>query len=122
MPSQRRTIPGLLATILAFSTVALAQSFVTVTSQPSGSSSPTTTSRIPQTTYVDVGKGDHTFRPETIQAAIGDIITFRFYPVNHSVVRADYLRYFSCSSLGLEFLVMLQSLNINPTVHAYHTS
>jgi hypothetical protein len=29
-------------------------------------------------------------RPETTQAAIGDTIEFAFYPLNHSVVRAEY--------------------------------
>ena len=30
------------------------------------------------------------FVPDTIEADVGDIITFQFFPPNHSVVRAEY--------------------------------
>lgn len=29
-------------------------------------------------------------RPETTEAAVGEIIEFNFYPLNHSIVRAEY--------------------------------
>lgn len=44
----------------------------------------------PQTHTVRVGLLDHKIRPETTNAAIGDIIEFDFYPLNHSVVRSEY--------------------------------
>jgi plastocyanin len=38
---------------------------------------------------VEVGKGGHTFKPDVVQANIGDIVEFNFFPPNHSVVRAE---------------------------------
>ncbi|KAJ0108509.1 hypothetical protein J7T55_002113 [Diaporthe amygdali] len=32
----------------------------------------------------------HKFTPQTVNASVGDIIQFRFYPTGHSVVRAEY--------------------------------
>lgn len=43
-----------------------------------------------QTHTIQVGLLDHKMRPETTEAAIGDIIEFDFYPLNHSIVRAEY--------------------------------
>ncbi|OAG03953.1 uncharacterized protein CC84DRAFT_1149715, partial [Paraphaeosphaeria sporulosa] len=43
-----------------------------------------------QTYTVQVGNGDHKFKPDVIQAEVGDIVEFDFYPVNHSVIRAEY--------------------------------
>ena len=39
---------------------------------------------------VNVGKGNFRFDPNETYAEPGDIITFNFYPTNHSVVRAAY--------------------------------
>jgi hypothetical protein len=39
---------------------------------------------------VTVGKGAHRFDPETLTASAGDVVTFEFFPLNHSVVRAQY--------------------------------
>lgn len=39
---------------------------------------------------VKVGLLDHKMRPETTEAAVGDFVEFDFYPLNHSVVRAEY--------------------------------
>jgi len=49
-----------------------------------------TTSSVQQTHTISVGNGDHKFRPDVTQAAIGDLIEFDFFPPNHSVVRAEY--------------------------------
>lgn len=43
-----------------------------------------------QTHTIQVGLLDHKMRPETIDAGIGDTVEFDFYPLNHSVVRAEY--------------------------------
>ncbi|KAF2468442.1 uncharacterized protein BDR25DRAFT_173938, partial [Lindgomyces ingoldianus] len=43
-----------------------------------------------QTHTISVGNGDHKMRPDVTQAEIGDIIEFRFFPPNHSIVRAEY--------------------------------
>jgi plastocyanin len=42
----------------------------------------------PATHTVNVGLADHKFEPDTIDAAVGDLVVFKFYPTNHSVVRA----------------------------------
>ncbi|EPE29278.1 Cupredoxin [Glarea lozoyensis ATCC 20868] len=42
------------------------------------------------TTKVAVGANGHVFTPEVITAAVGDIIEFQFYPLNHSVARSDF--------------------------------
>jgi hypothetical protein len=49
-----------------------------------------TSSSVPQTHTIQVGLLDHKIRPDTTEAAIGDIIEFDFYPANHSIVRAEY--------------------------------
>lgn len=55
--------------------------------QKSGASSSSTPAAV-ATFTVEVGKGGHAFRPDVVQAGVGDIVTFNFYPLNHSVVRA----------------------------------
>ncbi|KAJ4985925.1 extracellular serine-rich protein [Stagonosporopsis vannaccii] len=52
--------------------------------------STSTSSSAPQTHTIQVGLLDHKMRPETTEAPAGDIIEFDFYPLNHSVVRAEY--------------------------------
>lgn len=49
-----------------------------------------TSSAAAQTHTISVGNGGFTFRPDVTQASPGDTIKFRFYPQNHSVVRAEY--------------------------------
>ncbi|KAA8911995.1 hypothetical protein FN846DRAFT_997864 [Sphaerosporella brunnea] len=39
---------------------------------------------------VTVGKAAHRFDPDTVYAAVGDVITYEFYPTNHSVVRGAW--------------------------------
>ncbi|KAH3955956.1 hypothetical protein HBH98_256280 [Parastagonospora nodorum] len=65
--------------------VCFAEPSVTEESPSSSASSAPT-----QTYTVQVGLADHKFQPDTVQAGIGDIVEFRFYPANHSVVRAKY--------------------------------
>ncbi|KAF5845307.1 hypothetical protein GGP41_002903, partial [Bipolaris sorokiniana] len=43
-----------------------------------------------QTHTIQVGLADHKFRPEATVANVGDTVEFAFYPLNHSVVRAEY--------------------------------
>jgi plastocyanin len=57
-------------------------------STPNNSSlGPSSTARVH---VVTVGKGAHRFDPETLTASVGDVVTFEFFPLNHSVVRAQY--------------------------------
>ena len=39
---------------------------------------------------VSVGKNGLTFDPSMIHAAVGDVIEFRYWPLNHSVVAGDF--------------------------------
>jgi hypothetical protein len=41
---------------------------------------------------INVGKGgNHAFDPEVTYAHAGDLVVFRFFPTNHSVVRGEYV-------------------------------
>jgi plastocyanin len=50
---------------------------------------------------VAVGKDGLKFTPDTIQANVGDQITFEFFPKNHSVVQADFDNPCNPSASGL---------------------
>lgn len=70
----------------------ISSSFVAATTtstinRPSG----TSLSVRPAATYkISVGI-DHKFSPDITQALVGDLIEFDFMPLNHSVVRAEYV-------------------------------
>ncbi|KAF2847033.1 hypothetical protein T440DRAFT_404397, partial [Plenodomus tracheiphilus IPT5] len=64
---------------------------VATTSTTSRSPSSSTSSAPLQTHTIQVGLADHRMVPNVTQAAVGDTLEFRFYPLNHSVVRAEYL-------------------------------
>ena len=71
--------------ILTYAVLSLA--FISVSAQEL--QPPSTTTRAAASTFtVEVGKGDHAFRPDVIQAKMGDSVQFNFNPLNHSVVRA----------------------------------
>ncbi|KIW75170.1 hypothetical protein Z517_11942 [Fonsecaea pedrosoi CBS 271.37] len=53
--------------------------------------SPTSTSTQPITVTIAVGNGGHTFIPDVVQVSPGNYVEFDFYPLNHSVVRAEYM-------------------------------
>ena len=54
------------------------------------STTPTTTQGEVTIHTVAVGKATNQFQPNSINANPGDIVTFQFYPKNHSVIRAEY--------------------------------
>ena len=39
---------------------------------------------------VSVGKSGLTFAPDVIRAQVGDVIEFRYWPLNHSIVAGDF--------------------------------
>lgn len=39
---------------------------------------------------IDVSRQDHYFTPNSINALPGDIVNFKFWPGNHSIIRATY--------------------------------
>lgn len=51
---------------------------------------PTTTRDEITIHYIDVSNRTHYFTPNSINALPGDIVSFKFWPGNHSVIRADY--------------------------------
>ncbi|RYP72249.1 hypothetical protein DL770_007993 [Monosporascus sp. CRB-9-2] len=62
----------------------------TTSSSASYTSASSTSSRTGTATHtVSVGL-DHKYVPDTIEAEVGDIINFRFYGANHSVVKAEF--------------------------------
>ncbi|KAH9868973.1 hypothetical protein J1614_008050, partial [Plenodomus biglobosus] len=81
---------------LQFITACLAQirsseNVVAMASTTSKSASSSVSSAPLQTHTIQVGLADHKFVPNVTQAAVGDTLEFRFYPLNHSVARAEYL-------------------------------
>jgi len=49
---------------------------------------------------VNVGSGGFSYDPNTTYADVGDIVTFVFYPTNHSVIRAEYTGSDACGAGG----------------------
>jgi plastocyanin len=50
---------------------------------------------------VNVGSGGNfKYDPDTIFANIGDVVMFKFYPSNHSVVRGEYTGSSECGNSG----------------------
>ncbi|KAF2634635.1 Cupredoxin, partial [Massarina eburnea CBS 473.64] len=41
---------------------------------------------------VVVGNGTNTFEPNNVKAAVGDTVTFKFWPKNHSVAQATFAK------------------------------
>lgn len=79
-----------LLALLGLGSIACAQS--TSATNTSGSSSPSGTSSSAAVTHtVTVGKANFAFVPDSLQANIGDIVEYHFFPQNHSVARAEYL-------------------------------
>jgi hypothetical protein len=60
---------------------------LTISTPNTSTLGPSSTARIH---VVTVGKGAHRFDPETFTASPGDVVMFEFFPLNHSVVRAQY--------------------------------
>ncbi|EEH41325.1 hypothetical protein PAAG_03611 [Paracoccidioides lutzii Pb01] len=54
--------------------------------------SSSSSTKTPATHTVSVGPKSslHAYVPNSVQADVGDVILFEFYPTNHSVVRADF--------------------------------
>lgn len=71
--------------------VAGAQSTTTPTTTAASSSSSTTSTYTGITTHtIAAGQNGFSFTPATVQADVGDVIEWQFYPSNHSVARAAY--------------------------------
>ncbi|KAL8823908.1 MAG: hypothetical protein Q9191_005455 [Dirinaria sp. TL-2023a] len=78
---------------LSFAGFCSAQPALTTTLTPTSfsfSSFQSTTSNEIQTHTINVGKESYQYSPDTVSAAVGDVIEFQFFPPNHSVARAQY--------------------------------
>lgn len=86
------TLAQIVAAVLAqSSSEAYTSSSFGLASSTSGSASPSATATDgTQVHIVTVGDLAWQFSPSTIYAKPGDVVQFRFYPTNHSVVRAEY--------------------------------
>jgi plastocyanin len=77
---------------------------VLASAAPPTTTQATTTSTAPegtQTHTVLVGSGgDFQYHPNSINASVGDVISFQFYPTNHSVIRGEYTGSEACGSGG----------------------
>lgn len=62
----------------------------TTTSSSSTTSTPASSSSNATVHDVAVGQNGLTFTPDTLTAAVGDTVTFHFYPINHSVVQSSF--------------------------------
>jgi plastocyanin len=71
-------------------TLASAQSSSS-TATPTTSSASTSATSTPKVHTVEVGPGGQFgYVPNNLTADVGDIVSFLFYPTNHSVVRGEY--------------------------------
>jgi plastocyanin len=62
-----------------------------VSSDAASLSSTTSASASPKVHLVQVGAGGFHFEPAQLDnVAVGDVVTFEFYPPDHSVARAEY--------------------------------
>lgn len=43
-----------------------------------------------ETIRIDVGENGLAFTPDTVTAKVGDVLSFNFHPINHSVVMGDF--------------------------------
>lgn len=67
------------------------QSATAAPSATGTASSSASTSSEPQIHLVKVGAGGFQFEPaELTNVSVGDIVTYEFYPLDHSVARAEY--------------------------------
>ena len=55
------------------------------------------------TISVDVGKGGLVFAPDTVKAAVGDVVEFRFVGGFHDAVTADYATPCQPATSGVKF-------------------
>lgn len=64
----------------------------------SGTLNPTATPTVHVVTVAN--NGDNSFHPNVTYAKPGDIVSFQFWPTNHSVVRGEYTGSESCGANG----------------------
>lgn len=88
MPSLRRTWLAVLC-LAAHSTIASGQE-VSGATGAINDTTPTSSQDEITVHYIDVSNRTHYFTPNSINARPGDIVSFKFWPGNHSVIRSEY--------------------------------
>jgi hypothetical protein len=87
----------------------------------STASTPSSITR-PTVHVVAVGpSGDHQFHPNVTIAEVGDIVSFRFYPTNHSVVRGEYVGSDACTGTGCNPCVPYELIHPDETEKGFHS-
>jgi plastocyanin len=82
---------------------------------------PSTVTR-PTVHVVAVGpSGDHQFHPNVTIAEVGDIVSFRFYPTNHSVVRGEYVGSDACAGSECNPCVPYELIHPDDTEKGFHS-
>jgi plastocyanin len=102
MPSRNvLSLCRILGTILLANIVAFVSAAEGATSTATKSSTASASSSTPTTHIVTVGNnGDNSYHPNVTFANPGDIVSFQFWPTNHSVVRGEYAGSESCGAGG----------------------
>jgi plastocyanin len=96
----------------------LLSAILTTTAQSAAASGPASSAStgIPKVHVVAVGaSGDFTYNPNVTIAAVGDIVSFQFYPTNHSVVRGEYTNSTACGPGGCNPCVPYETIHSDKT-------
>jgi len=81
---------GLQSATLPPTPISLHSTAVSISSR-SGSSATSSASSEPQVHLIKAGSGGFKFTPQELtNVSVGDIVTFEFYPPDHSVVQAEF--------------------------------
>ncbi|KAE8139071.1 hypothetical protein BDV38DRAFT_270250 [Aspergillus pseudotamarii] len=70
--------------------IARCQKSQTTTTEANATTTETSKGAATHTIQVGPRSDPHQYVPSSVNASVGDVIVFEFYPRNHSVVRADY--------------------------------
>jgi hypothetical protein len=113
-------ITGILIQLLQ---VTSAQGNINSGSTTSSTTSPSSTTFSRSKVHViEVGlAGDHQFVPNVTSAAIGDIVSFRFHPTNHSVVRGEYVGTNACTIGGCNPCVPYELIHPDQKEKGFHS-
>jgi plastocyanin len=115
--SPSRGLGNILLLTAAFWNLSCAQSL----NSNSTASTPSSVTR-PTVHVVAVGpSGDDQFHPNVTIAEVGDIVSFRFYPTNHSVVRGEYAGSDACAGTGCNPCVPYELIHPDEAEKGFHS-
>ncbi|KAF2672338.1 hypothetical protein BT63DRAFT_422820 [Microthyrium microscopicum] len=115
------TISALLLSVCAQSSSSTTSGSASSTSSSASASSSSASSK-PKVHIVAVGaNGDFSYHPNETIADVGDIVSFQFYPTNHSVVRGEYSGSNSCGSAGCNPCVPYELIHPDEQSSGFHS-